>query len=315
MAELTRDEVIDSLRIFKSRRDALLHEDASTFDHHLQRFIDFCQSDDFVQSILGPVCRTTSPDVEAWRQQLDESGNHGRGSTNLGFPADPDKELALQFAIIEAMANQQFQVWGFGRAIGVYKLKEAVEQFKILVVRPLAEELSHRLGDAANIASPEIRALQAVLPNRIPGDSETRIFLSHKTVDKPMVRLYHQVLTELGFRPWLDESDMPAGSSLERSLLQGFEESCAAVFFITENFVDEKYLATEVEYAVIQKRKKGKKFAIITLRYSDAAPIPGLLEPFIYKTVNNHLEGLYELVRALPIELGPMRWKAEVVAN
>jgi len=72
-------------------------------------------------------------------------------------------------------------------------------------------------------------------------------------------------------------------------------------------------LASEVDYAVIQKRKKEKKFAIITLRYLNAAEVPGLLTPYIYKDVKNDLEGFYELLRALPIELGPVRWKAEVV--
>jgi len=60
------------------------------------------------------------------------------------------------------------------------------------------------------------------------------------------------------------EPNMAAGANLERELLRGFEESCAAVFFITQNFTDERYLAAEVDYAVIQKRKKDRKFAIIT---------------------------------------------------
>lgn len=108
---------------------------------------------------------------------------------------------------------------------------------------------------------------------------------------------------------------MPAGANLEREILQGFERSCAAVFFVTENFKDEKYLATEVDYAIAEKRKKGKKFAIITLRYSSAAPVPGLLSPYIYKNIENDLEGFNELLRALPIELGPVRWRRSVVED
>jgi hypothetical protein len=106
---------------------------------------------------------------------------------------------------------------------------------------------------------------------------------------------------------------MPAGANLEREVLRGFEESCAAVFFITESFKDEKYLAAEVDYAVMQKRKKDKKFAIVTLRYTNAAAVPGLLTPYIYKDVSNDLEGFDELLKALPIELGSVRWKSHVV--
>lgn len=110
-------------------------------------------------------------------------------------------------------------------------------------------------------------------------------------------------------------ASVAAGANLEREVFRGFEESCAAVFFITEDFKDERYLAAEVDYAMMQKRKKNRKFAIITLRYTDAAPVPGLLTPYIYKSVSNDLEGFNELVRALPIELGPVRWKAEAVSE
>ena len=74
-----------------------------------------------------------------------------------------------------------------------------------------------------------------------------RIFLSHKGADKPRVREYKKTLEALGFDPWLDEDAMTAGTNLERGLLEGFKTSCAAVFFITPNYVDENYLASEVK--------------------------------------------------------------------
>lgn len=85
------------------------------------------------------------------------------------------------------------------------------------------------------------------------------------------------------------------------------------MFFITRSFKDEAYLASEVDYAVRQQRLKGKKFAIITLRYADAAAVPGLLLRFVYRDVSNDLAGLTELLKALPIELGPPRWRKDVI--
>jgi hypothetical protein len=246
-------------------------------------------------------------DVEEWwRNTL----NHG---STLSFPPDPDEELLLRFSILESIVQGTHHVHKFGFSQGAGKRDDMVALFRTLVVRPLADELSHRLGDAADLASPDARALQAVPLNRIPSDKEVKIFLSHKSVDKPLVYRYYHALKEVGFVPWLDEPNMVAGANLERELFRGFEKSCAAVFFITENFRDESYLASEVDYAVMQKRRKGKKFAIITLRYSNAAPVPDLLTPYIYKNVENDLQGFHELLRALPLELGPCRWKSEVV--
>jgi hypothetical protein len=77
--------------------------------------------------------------------------------------------------------------------------------------------------------------------------------LSHKGADKPRVRRFAIVLKELGFDAWLDEDAMTAGTELHRGILQGFKDSCAAVFFITPNFKDESYLRSEVNYVCVAK--------------------------------------------------------------
>lgn len=306
---LSKDQITNSLRIFVSRRDDLLHEDEAAFEHHLERFVEFCQSDDLVQSVMEPLQTNITVDVDEWWAKVNSD------SDRLWFPSDPDSEFLLRYEILLSAINNPRLVFQFGMAMGKRKRDEWVEIFRTLIVRPFADELSYRIGNAANMASPEERALQAVPLNRIPNRNETRIFLSHKSVDKPLVYRYYHALKEAGFDPWLDEPDMPAGANLEREVFKGFAESCAAVFFITENFKDERYLAAEVDYAVMQKRNKDKKFAIITLRYSGAAPVPDLLTPYIYKNVANDLEGFYELLRALPLETGPIRWKAAVVTD
>lgn len=303
----SKDEITDSLRVFKTRRDDALHEDPDTFDHHLERFAQFCRQSRLVQQVIVPMESEHNPDVEAWLEASTEY------NSKLTFPSDQDEEFVLRYRVILKAADDPHLVINFGAARGQHKQNDWINYFRTIIVRPFAEDLSHRLGEAANLATPEARAIQAVPLIRIPSPKEVKIFLSHKSVDKPMVYRYYYALKEIGFDPWLDEPNMAAGANLERELLRGFEESCAAVFFITENFTDERYLAAEVDYAVIQKRKKDRKFAIITLRYTNAAPVPGLLTPYIYKDVANDLEGFRELVRALPIEFGAVRWKPEVV--
>lgn len=304
---MTKDEIISSLRIFKTRRDALLHEDAATFDHNLERFLAYCKADRLAQSVLNPLEALSVEDLGQW---WSEATQH---EPKLRFPADPGEELGLRYRLLQESASGGDRVFQLGVAHDQNKRDGWIEFFRTVIVRPFADELTHRLGDAADIATPEARTVQAVALNRIPGLRETKIFLCHKTVDKPLVYRYYNALKSLGFDPWLDEPNMPAGSNLEREVLRGFEESCAAVFFITESFRDETYLAAEVDYAVMQRRKKAKKFAIITLRYHDGAEVPNLLTPYVFKNVGNDLEGFDILVKALPVERGSTRWKAEVL--
>jgi hypothetical protein len=143
------------------------------------------------------------------------------------------------------------------------------------------------------------------------GLSPKRIFLSHKGADKPFVRSVKETLQLLGFDPWLDDDAMAVGTSLERGISSGFENSCAAVFFITPNFKDEAYLATEVEYAIREKRKD-EAFAIISLVFradGHKGTVPTLLQGYVWKDVKSELQALREIIRALPIAVGQTHWR------
>ena len=106
---------------------------------------------------------------------------------------------------------------------------------------------------------------------------------------------------------------MPAGTSLERGLLQGMKDSCGAVFFITPSFKDENFLATEIDYAIQEKRAKGDRFALITLQFVDhdgkMGTVPDLLRPYVWKTPKTDIEAMREIVRALPVEPGLVDWR------
>jgi hypothetical protein len=144
------------------------------------------------------------------------------------------------------------------------------------------------------------------------GLAHMKIFLSHKSPDKTMVRGYKALLDTLGFDAWLDEESMPAGAQLDRSILQGMRDSCAAVFFITPKFADESYLATEINYAIQQHRERPTKFVIITLVFTEnniKPQVPDLLTPFVWKEPNSQVEAFREIIRSLPIRVGPVNWR------
>jgi hypothetical protein len=130
-----------------------------------------------------------------------------------------------------------------------------------------------------------------------------RLFLSHKSIDKELVRKIAHALQLSGYEPWLDENEMPAGSHLERSVSQAFKESLGSVFFITKSFSDAKYLASEIDYAIREKRERDE-FAIIPIRLTDAEqanppPVPDLLGTYVWKDVGTGLEAFIEIMKAL----------------
>ena len=127
-------------------------------------------------------------------------------------------------------------------------------------------------------------------------DEPRKIFLSHKTYDKARVLDYKEALEERGYETWLDDEAMPAGTELQRGLLQGMKESCAVVFFITPLFEDERFLRSEINYAIREKLERGDGFSIITLQFigddGERAPIPEILKDYVWKTPRTDLEAL-----------------------
>jgi hypothetical protein len=146
-------------------------------------------------------------------------------------------------------------------------------------------------------------------------NQRNRIFLSHKGANKPLVKRYYKVLKELGFEPWLDEEDIVAGHTLHRELLGGMKASCAAVFFITPEFRDEKYLAHEIDLAMNERTARSSQFRIITLSIADQdgarGTVPEQLKSLVFKEPAFELDALYEILRALPITVQQPIWRQD----
>ncbi|HEV7998756.1 MAG TPA: toll/interleukin-1 receptor domain-containing protein [Planctomycetaceae bacterium] len=214
-------------------------------------------------------------------------------------------------------ANGIDWIWKRGKDwyIDLNKLKQAVESFKdiewlsgVAAVEPELRRYSSPIEEYALIFT--------IYEDEYVVDRKRKVFLSHKGVNKRLVRQYFDVLKQIGFDPWLDEDALTLGDNLERGIRQGFADSCAAAFFITPEFKDEKFLASEIDYALAELRDKDKKFKIIAIVFKGkdgkTGVVPPLLKPYVYMNAKSHLKVLREILRGLPIEPGELRWRADI---
>jgi hypothetical protein len=182
---------------------------------------------------------------------------------------------------------------------------------KIDIEPDVESEKGNKFGEEIDVT----RVSYYLTKESVNMNSPTKIFLSHKGANKSLVRNFDSTLRLLGFDTWLDEDAMPAGTELHRGILQGFKDSCAAVFFITPEFKDESYLAKEIDYAVAEKMEKGNRFVIIAIVFKDqngnSGLVPELLKPYVWKNPENDLEALREIIKALPIKLESIVWKED----
>ena len=137
----------------------------------------------------------------------------------------------------------------------------------------------------------------------------SRIFLSHKGINKPFVGQVDAALRLLGLKTWFDKDDLAAGDTLVRGVDNAFAGCAAAVFFISGDYVDAGVIAKEIDRAIHEATIRGAGFRIIPLVLKQHGGtderVPAPLKTLVWKTVDD-IEVLPVILRSLPPEVQAM---------
>lgn len=131
----------------------------------------------------------------------------------------------------------------------------------------------------------------------------SRIFLSHKGANKPLVAKIDTALRLLNLKTWFDRDDIVAGDTLVRSVDKAFEECAAAVFFISADFVDSGVIRKEIDRAIHEEAMRSGGFRVIPLVLAQHGGhdglVPGPFRTLAWKTVDD-IEIVPAILWALP---------------
>jgi hypothetical protein len=91
-----------------------------------------------------------------------------------------------------------------------------------------------------------------------------RLFLSHASEDKPLIRSLYARLTAVGLEPWLDEIDLVAGQNWKEVITSQIKASEFFLACLTPNSVKTGFLRDEFEYALdnYSQQRSGSIFLI-----------------------------------------------------
>lgn len=107
-----------------------------------------------------------------------------------------------------------------------------------------------------------------------------KVFLSHSSNDRLIVRRINKDLLSHGFVTWLDEDEVPFGASIPASIQAGLSECQVFIFFVSRHSVQSKWVTTEWE-SVLSKHLSGSGEKVIPLRLDDSE-FPLFLTPYRY---------------------------------
>jgi hypothetical protein len=131
----------------------------------------------------------------------------------------------------------------------------------------------------------------------------SRIFLSHKGINKPLVDKIDRALRLINLRTWFDRDDLNAGDPLMRGVHGAFDGCAAAVFFISGDYEDAGVIKQEIDRAAHEQAMRPEGFKTIPLVLSqhggtdDLVPAP--LKTLVWKTVDD-AEIVPTIIKALP---------------
>ena len=131
----------------------------------------------------------------------------------------------------------------------------------------------------------------------------SRIFLSHKGANKPLIEKVDQALRLVGLKTWFDRDDLAAGDALVRGVDNAFVGCSAAVFFLSGQFADAGVIQREIDRAIHEQAMRPDGFRIIpiVLAQHDGSDdkVPAPLKTLVWKTVDD-IDVVPTILKALP---------------
>ena len=131
----------------------------------------------------------------------------------------------------------------------------------------------------------------------------SRIFLSHKGANKPLIDKVDQALRLLGLRTWFDRDDLAAGDPLVRGVDNAFAECSTAVFFLSGQFADAGVIQREIDRAIHEQAMRVDGFRVIPIVLAQHGGsddrVPNPLKTLVWKTVDD-IDIVPTILRALP---------------
>ena len=76
-----------------------------------------------------------------------------------------------------------------------------------------------------------------------------RFFLSHKSKDKPAIRTFENGLKFLGYRTWIDETNMPMAANLQAALKTSIDNCDCLIAWLNKEYLQSEYCKAELLYA------------------------------------------------------------------
>lgn len=223
---------------------------------------------------ISPISAT----LDKYNIQIKE--NHGLNSNSgfwwFVFTFDYELEVGIEVRLTNFKYDSSSNIWTLEitkcNYLGISN-KEEMASFDMEDELIYEEEL-RRLNQAVNAEKLRDYLKDNIIPIVIQKIKYTRFspqfrfFLSHKSKDKPLMRTFRSGLKFLGYKTWLDETDIPIGANLQGTLKVNIDKCDCLIAWLNKEYFESDYCKAELLYARSPNHKQ-KKIILPFGKYSE----------------------------------------------
>jgi hypothetical protein len=279
----------DLLGLVQARLHELVfvHPELKNYVPNMMEVDLFCAWDgDKFMLLISPEKRGHLPARGMETKHIPKIGN--KGSDLIGHVED-FVEIS-EYRTTKEMFQAMHFTEGFG-AVGIFPLGTN-------------EETSKARKEAAGLAISQL--IIAWAQRRRQAMENSRIFLSHKGANKPLIDKVDQALRLLGLKTWFDRDDLAAGAPLVRGVDNAFTSCSAAVFFLSGQFADTGVIQREIDRAIHEQAMRPEGFKVIPIVLTQHGGsddrVPTQLNTLVWKAVDD-IDIVPTILKALPESL------------
>jgi len=126
-----------------------------------------------------------------------------------------------------------------------------------------------------------------------------KVFLSHSSLDKPLVKQIRKALLPFNNYLWIDELEILPGDSLIGKLSDGISESERVLVFISENSINSKWVKEEI-FSFIQREMSEDEPRIIPILIDSIQAPPFLNHKFQVRFNTKYFaKGIAEILKGI----------------
>ena len=125
-----------------------------------------------------------------------------------------------------------------------------------------------------------------------------KVFLSHSSIDKPIVEKIFFELQKEEIKVWFDKYEIKGGDSITDKLNEGLSKSDLGLICLSRNFLNSNSSKAEMNYFFRQRMISGKKNFIILNIDLSIQEFPPLLQDYRHINLNNE-NSISELLGAI----------------